>query len=301
MTDKPRQTSDRDAAERSVSSPFDQATERIPTTDEDLGLLPTEQIPMYRGAPLPPLTADDPVVEQVRADTDVPSHDFAANDFAANDTEVMRRDNVTEELRTADSFDRELAASFAAGQAVPEVVAPAPVVATPRGTLDLGLLVLRVALGAVAVVHGLQKLFGIWGGPGLDGFQTYLLDAGFQQARLLAVVGAVGEVAGGLCLIVGLLTPLAAAGLLAVMINAWCVRQAAEPGFQFFAPAGPELEAVLGAALVALILTGPGRISVDGRRKWATRPHVGSALALVIGVAGGVCLWIFLNGTNPLR
>ncbi|MFC9787932.1 DoxX family protein [Rhodococcus sp. NPDC127528] len=295
MTDKPRQTPDRDAAERSVSSPFDRATERIPTTDEDLGLLPTEQIPTYRGASLPPIGAVEPVVEQMRFD------DHGVDDGRAdNDTEVMRRDNVTEELRTADSYDRELAATFAAAQAVPEVVAPAPVAATPRGTLDLGLLVLRVALGAVAVAHGLQKLFGVWGGPGMDGFETYLLDAGFQQARLLAVVGAVGEVAAGICLVVGLLTPLAAAGLLALMINAWCVRQAAEPGFQFFAPGGVELETVLGAALVALILTGPGRISVDGRRRWATRPHVGSSLALILGVAGGVCLWVFLNGSNPL-
>ena len=116
----------------------------------------------------------------------------------------------------------------------------------------------------------------------------------------LATAGAIGEVVAGAFLILGLLTPLAAAGLLAVLINAWCVRQAAEPGLQWFAPDGPELELLLVAMLVAIILAGPGRISVEGRRKWATRPHVGSFLALVLGVAGGVCLWIFLNGANPL-
>lgn len=234
--------------------------------------MPTEQIPTYSGARIP-----DP-----------------------EDDVVAPAMHPTEELRTADSYDRELAAALAAPVAAPEVVAPTPAPVTPRGTLDLGLLVLRVAVGALALAHGLQKLFGLWGGPGLDGFEMYLVDSGYQQAKLLATAGAIGEVVAGGFLILGLFTPLAAAGLLAVLINAWCVRQAAEPGLQWFAPDGPELELLLVAMLVAIILAGPGRISVEGRRKWATRPHVGSFLALVLGVAGGVCLWIFLNGANPL-
>ncbi|MFF0814351.1 DoxX family protein [Rhodococcus sp. NPDC003318] len=270
MTDTTRPNSDPDGVARSATSPFDQPTERIPTTDDDLGLLPTEQIPTYATGS----TSD-------------------RGPFASDVT-------PTEELRTADSYDRELASALAASTAAPAVVPPAPQAATPRGTLDLGLLVLRVAVGALMLAHGLQKLFGLWGGPGLDGFEMFLVDAGFQQARILAYAGAVGEVVGGVLLIVGLLTPLAAAGLLALVINAWCVRQAAAPGLQWFAPDGPELEALLAAMLVAIILAGPGRFSLEGRRKWATRPHVGSFLALVLGVAGGVCLWIFLNGVNPL-
>ena len=39
---------------------------------------------------------------------------------------------------------------------------------------------------------------------------------------------------------------------------------------------------------------------MEGRRRWATRPHIGSFVVLLLGVAGGVCLWIFLNGANPL-
>ncbi|MET0317743.1 MAG: DoxX family protein, partial [Rhodococcus fascians] len=38
----------------------------------------------------------------------------------------------------------------------------------------------------------------------------------------------------------------------------------------------------------------------DGRRGWATRPRFGSFVALIVGIAAGVCLWIFLNGANPI-
>ncbi|KOS55069.1 DoxX family protein [Rhodococcus rhodochrous] len=162
-----------------------------------------------------------------------------------------------------------------------------------RGSLDLGLLVLRLVVGATMVVHGLQKLTGLWGGPGMDGFEAMLADAGYQSPALLAVLGAVGEVAAGALLILGLLTPLAAAAVLAIMINAWLFRQSAEPGLQYFAPDGVEYETLLAATAAVIVLTGPGRIAIDGTRGWATRPFLGSFVALLLGVAGGVCLWLF--------
>ena len=51
-----------------------------------------------------------------------------------------------------------------------------------RGTQDLGLLLLRVVVGALFIGHGLQKAFGLWGGPGFDGFEKSLTDMGFQHA-----------------------------------------------------------------------------------------------------------------------
>lgn len=270
VTAKPQEKPDRDGTERTASSPFDLPTEQLPTSfdgalpvsDEDLGLFPTEQIPSYRSS---------------------------ASDVYP-----------TEELRFSDPLDPAVASGLtsATPQAMPETVAPA--MPSGRGTLDLGLLVLRLGLGTIVLFHGLQKLFGWWNGPGLDGFETTLVDSGFEQARLLSILGAVGEVAAGTLLIFGLATPLAGAAALAVLINAWCVRQVAEPGLQFFAPSGVEHETMLVAAAVAVVLTGPGRFSVDGGRKWATRPHIGSFFALILGVAGGVCLWIFLNGANPV-
>ena len=68
----------------------------------------------------------------------------------------------------------------------------------------------------------------------------------------------------------------------------------------YFGQALREWFDVLKYAAAAIILTGPGRIAFDGRRGWATRPRIGSFLALVVGIAAGVCIWIFLNGANPV-
>ncbi|UYP21045.1 DoxX family protein [Rhodococcus sp. Z13] len=179
------------------------------------------------------------------------------------------------------------AGAVAAGETVPPKVR--------RGTLDLGLFVLRAVVGATLLVHGLQKLTGLWNGPGLDGFEALLADAGYQQPALLAIAGAVGEVAAGGLLVLGLLTPIAAAAIVAIMVDAVLFKHELEPGFQYFAsePSGVEYEILLVACAVALTLTGPGRIAIDGRRGWATRPFVGSFVALLLGAAAGVCLWIF--------
>ena len=88
-----------------------------------------------------------------------------------------------------------------------------------RGTQDLGLLLLRVALGVVFIAHGLQKAFGWWGGQGIDGFKTALTDAGYQHAGLLTYVGAGAQIAVGVLLVLGLFTPLAAAVALAYLVN----------------------------------------------------------------------------------
>lgn len=170
-----------------------------------------------------------------------------------------------------------------------------PVAKVRRGTLDLGLLILRLAVGGTLIVHGLQKLVGLWGGPGLDGFEELVRSAGYQQPKLLSILGAVGELAAGGLLVLGLFTPLAAAAIVAIMINAVLFKHDLEPGLQYFASeeSGFEYEVLLTAAAVALTLTGPGRIAADGPRKWATRPFLGSFVALLLGVAGGVCLWIF--------
>ncbi|RVW05021.1 DoxX family protein [Rhodococcus spongiicola] len=166
--------------------------------------------------------------------------------------------------------------------------------------MDAGLLILRLAVGGTLLADGLQKLVGWWDGPGLAGYRDELADAGFDHAGALAVAGALGEVAGGALLILGLFTPVAAAGVLAVMINAWCIQQSTVPGLAYFEPEGIEYETLIGAAAAAIILIGPGRIALDGRRRWATRPHAGSVAILIVGIAAGVGVWFALNGANPV-
>ena len=53
------------------------------------------------------------------------------------------------------------------------------------------------------------------------------------------------------------------------------------------------------AAVAAIILVGPGRYRFDAGRGWARRPFVGSAVALIVGVGGGIALWVFLRGNSP--
>ncbi len=171
-----------------------------------------------------------------------------------------------------------------------------------RGTQDLGLLVLRAGLGTVLIAHGLQKLFGWWGGEGLTGFKNSLSDIGYQHADILTYCAAGGEIAAGVLLVLGLFTPLAAAGALAYMINGLLAGMAGQPAgsFPFFLPDGHEYELTLIIGTAAVILIGPGRYGFDAGRGWARRPFIGSFAALLVGVAGGIALWVMLNGGNPV-
>jgi putative oxidoreductase len=115
--------------------------------------------------------------------------------------------------------------------------------ASRRGTQDLGLLILRVGLGAVFAAHGLQKLFGWWGGQGLAGFKSQLSDIGYQHADILTYCAAGGEIAAGVLLVLGLFTPLAAAGALAYLTNSLLAGLSAQhspKSFPYFLPSGHE-------------------------------------------------------------
>ena len=52
--------------------------------------------------------------------------------------------------------------------------------------------------------------------------------------------------------------------------------------------------------VAAIILIGPGRYGFDAGRGWARRPFIGSFVALLVGVGGGIAVWVLLNGGNPL-
>ena len=161
---------------------------------------------------------------------------------------------------------------------------------------DLGLLLLRLAVGGVFVAHGVQHVFGIWGGSGLGGLTGYLAGLGFRSPGVLAWVVALTELVGGAGVVLGLLTPLAATGLLALMINAVLVK--APNGFFISGPPGAasvELEVVLGLAAAALVLTGAGRIALDRGRTWNRRPAPWGVLSLAVGVAAALLVFFLLR------
>ncbi|MGO9386376.1 MAG: DoxX family protein [Mycobacterium sp.] len=175
--------------------------------------------------------------------------------------------------------------------------------ASRRGTQHLGLLVLRVGLGVVLSAHGLQKLFGWWGGSGVTGFKNSLSDVGYQHADILAYVSAGGELAAGVLLVLGLFTPVAAAGALAFLINGLLATISARPHshtYTYFLPDGHEYQITLIVMAVAVILAGPGRYGLDAGRGWAHRPFIGSFVALLAGIAAGIGVWVLLNGVNPI-
>lgn len=135
----------------------------------------------------------------------------------------------------------------------------------------LGPAVLRVGLGIIFVAHGAQKLFGVWGGGGIAGTTAFFEQLGIPLAMPLAVAVGVTEFLGGLMLILGAFTPVAALALTLVMLGAiWTLHL--DQGFFLDwsqAPAGGfgyEFNLALIAGLLCLALTGAGAISVDERR-----------------------------------
>ncbi|WP_039799663.1 DoxX family protein [Nocardia araoensis] len=170
-----------------------------------------------------------------------------------------------------------------------------------RGTLDLGLLLLRLVVGATFLYHGLQKLTGWFHGPGLDGTRDMMERGGWDHPSVSAILVTAGEVGGGALLILGLFTPLAAGAVLAVILDAWAWKQGMAPGFQYKAgPGAVEYESVLAGISAVIILTGPGRLSFDRNRGWAIRPASGSFVILLLAVAAAVGAYWYLHGGNPL-
>ena len=128
-----------------------------------------------------------------------------------------------------------------------------------------GLTVLRLCVASVFVAHGLQKLLGLWGGPGLEGTAGMIKGLGFPYPMPLAVVLTLTEVGGGILLILGWLTPWVALALAVDMgIAIWKVHS---PHGFFLAGVnrgqGIEFVLVLLGALLCLALSGSGALSVD--------------------------------------
>src|SRR4030081_1985579 len=86
--------------------------------------------------------------------------------------------------------------------------------------MTLGLLVLRIVVGTLFVGHGAQKLFGVFGGHGLEGTGAFFESLGLRPWRIMALAAGFAELTGGALFALGLLTPLAAALLIAVMVTA---------------------------------------------------------------------------------
>ncbi len=150
--------------------------------------------------------------------------------------------------------------------------------------MDLGLVVLRLVVGLTLAAHGTQKLFGWFGGYGLAGTGGFLEQLGFRPGKRAALMAGLAETAGGLLLAAGAATPLAATLIVGVMTVA-IVTVHRPKGF-FNHNGGYEYPTVLAVTALSVVLTGPGRLSVD-----AALGHeyagIGWGLAsLIVGLLG---------------
>jgi putative oxidoreductase len=147
-----------------------------------------------------------------------------------------------------------------------------------------GKLLVRLVVGGVFVGHGLQKLRGAFGGPGLEGTEAMVASMDMEPAPLQARAVALTETLGGAAIAVGAATPAAAAGLIASMFTA--IRKVHWKNGIWNSEGGFEFNAVLIAVVAALATDGPGRFSVDaafGKSRWGV---LGGLFALGAGVAG---------------
>ena len=126
---------------------------------------------------------------------------------------------------------------------------------------DLGLLLLRLTLGAVFLGHGAQKAFGAFGGPGFEAASGFIGSMGFRPARVWAALAVGGELLAGVLFVLGLLTPLA--GLLVLATMAVAIAKVHGPKGFFAQDGGFEYNLVLIIAAVAVAAVGPGAFSLD--------------------------------------
>jgi len=115
---------------------------------------------------------------------------------------------------------------------------------------------LRVAVGVVFIMHGAQKLFGAFGGPGLKGFSGMMTHLGLRPAMAWATAVALIEFVGGIFLVLGFMTRLSAL-LIGVVMAVAVLFVHLQDGFFGF-----EFPLVLFAACLCLLLTGGGRAAM---------------------------------------
>jgi putative oxidoreductase len=150
--------------------------------------------------------------------------------------------------------------------------------------MKLGLTALRATVGAIFFAHGAQKLFGWFGGYGLQGTGQAFDSMGLAQGKRNALIAGASEVGGGALLATGFLTPLAAAATIGVQGQA--IRTVHwDKGF-FVSEGGFEFNLTLIAATLALADVGPGAWSLDRALGTERSGALWALAALGAGLAG---------------
>lgn len=127
---------------------------------------------------------------------------------------------------------------------------------------EVASLILRAILASVFFAHGAQKLFGWFGGFGLDGTGAFFKSQGLSPGKFWALISGLVEFGGGLMIAAGLLTSLAALAVAGDMVIA-IASVTGKHGWFTEVKGGFEINLMLIALALVLILIGPGRYSLD--------------------------------------
>ncbi|MFF9147484.1 DoxX family protein [Streptomyces sp. NPDC014861] len=158
--------------------------------------------------------------------------------------------------------------------------------------MDTGILILRLLVGLLVACHGVQKVSFRLGGRGLVGGAEEFRADGFRGGALTAAAAGGAQLGSGLLLAAGLLTPLAATGVIGVMTVAVTVKR---PNGLWTQNDGYEYPLVLVGTTTALAVTGPGTWSLDAALGLAPFPAWWAVPTLVAGITGGMLTRLVLH------
>jgi putative oxidoreductase len=126
---------------------------------------------------------------------------------------------------------------------------------------DLAFLLLRIVSGGLLAGHGAQKLFGSFGGPGLEGMGGFLESMGMKPGKPWAALAGLSEFGGGTLTALGLLNPLGPLGIVGAMTMAALRAHNLRPIWA--QEGGAELPVTNAVIALVIALSGPGRYSLD--------------------------------------
>ena len=155
---------------------------------------------------------------------------------------------------------------------------------SPRA--DIAILFIRVVIGGLFIGHGTGKLFGWFGQGGVKGTTAFFKSLGYEPAHGLAIFAGVAETVAGVLLVLGLLVPLAAGGIIGDMANAAWVKS---PHGFWISGNGFEYEFFVVITMLALAAAGAGAFAIDRNRNWFGNRIGAVVVAVVLGaISGGI-------------
>ncbi|MFT8321038.1 MAG: DoxX family protein [Bacillus sp. (in: firmicutes)] len=126
---------------------------------------------------------------------------------------------------------------------------------------SIGILLIRILIGLSFIGHGAQKLFGSFGGHGLEGTGGFFESIGIKPGKTMALIAGLSEFVGGLLFLLGLLTPIGSLLIIVTMVMA-IVKVHGSNGF-WATSNGYELNLLYLVAALAGAFTGAGAYSLD--------------------------------------